>query len=161
MDLSRTVGWFTTVFPVTLEVPGQDQPGWRALIKSVRRQLRAVPENGIGFGALRYLGSATARDRLSASPGPQIAFNYLGQFDARSADADGGLGRAVLGPLGQDHDPSDHDPHLLQVVGATTAGRLEFTWFYRPDVHDKSTVERIAGEFTDALRHIARECLET
>ncbi len=161
VDLSRTVGWFTTVFPVTLEVPGQRQPGWRALIKSVRRQLRAVPENGIGFGALRYLGSAAARDRLSASPGPQIAFNYLGQFDARSADADGGLRRAALGPLGQDHDPSDHDPHLLQVIGATQAGRLEFTWFYRPDVHDKSTVERIAGEFTDALRHIARECLGT
>jgi non-ribosomal peptide synthase protein (TIGR01720 family) len=161
VDLSRTVGWFTTVFPVTLEVPGQDQPGWRALIKSVRRQLRAVPGNGIGFGALRYLGSAAARDRLSASPGPQIAFNYLGQFDARSPDADGGLHRAVLGPLGQDHDPSDNDPHLLQVVGATQAGRLEFAWSYRPDVHDKSTVERIAGEFTDALRHIARECLET
>jgi non-ribosomal peptide synthase protein (TIGR01720 family) len=161
VDLSRTVGWFTTVFPVTLEVPGQDQPGWRALIKSVRRQLRAVPGNGIGFGALRYLGSAAARDRLSASPGPQIAFNYLGQFDARSADAGGGLGRAVLGPLGQDHDPSDHDPHLLQVMGATQVGRLEFTWSYRPDVHDKSTVERIAREFTDALRHIARECLET
>jgi non-ribosomal peptide synthase protein (TIGR01720 family) len=161
VDLSRTVGWFTTVFPVTLEVPGQDQPSWRALIKSVRRQLRAVPGNGIGFGVLRYLGSAAARDRLSASPGPQIAFNYLGQFDARSPDADGGLGRAVLGPLGQDHDPSDHDPHLLQVVGATQAGRLEFTWSYRRDVHDKSTVERIAREFTDALRHIARECLET
>ena len=161
VDLSRTVGWFTTVFPVTLEVPGQDQPGWRALIKSVRRQLRAVPGNGIGFGALRHLSSAAARDRLSASPGPQIAFNYLGQFDARSADAGGGLGRAVLGPLGQDHEPSDHDPHLLQVVGATQAGRLEFTWSYRPDVHDPSTVERIAGEFADALRQIARECLET
>ncbi|HXL89166.1 MAG TPA: amino acid adenylation domain-containing protein, partial [Streptosporangiaceae bacterium] len=161
VDLSRTVGWFTTVFPVTLEVPGQDQPGWRALIKSVRRQLRAVPGNGIGFGALRYLGSAAARDQLSASPGPQIAFNYLGQFDARSADAGGGLGRAALGPLGQDHDPSDHDPYLLQVTGATQAGHLEFTWSYRPDVHDRSTVERIAGEFADALRHIARECLET
>ena len=128
---------------------------------SVRRQLRAVPGNGIGFGALRHLGSAAARDRLSASAGPQIAFNYLGQFDARSADAGGGLGRAALGPLGQDHDPSDHDPHLLQVTGATQAGRLEFTWSYRPDVHDRSTVERIAGEFADALRHIARECLET
>ncbi|HEX6526431.1 MAG TPA: amino acid adenylation domain-containing protein, partial [Streptosporangiaceae bacterium] len=160
-DLSRTVGWFTTVFPVTLEVPGTDQPGWRALIKSVRRQLRAVPGNGVGFGALRYLGSAAARDRLSASPGPQVVFNYLGQFDARSPDADGGLRRAILGPLGQDHDPSDHDPHLLQVVGAVQAGRLEFVWSYRPDVHDKSTIERIAREFTDALRNIARECLET
>ena len=161
MDLSRTVGWFTTVFPITLEVPGHDQPGWRALIKSVRRQLRAVPGNGIGFGALRFLGSPGTRDRLSASTGPQIAFNYLGQFDARSADAGGGLRRAVLGPLGQDHDPSDHDRHLLQVIGAAQAGRLEFTWSYRPDAHDRSTVERIAGDFTDALRQIARECLET
>ena len=156
--LSAGVGWFTTIFPVALEVPVQDPASWRPLIKSVRRQLRAVPGNGIGFGALRYLGSAAARDRLSASPGPQIAFNYLGQFGAWSSAPGGGPRRAVLGALGQDHDPSDHDPHLLQVLGATQADCLEFTWSYRPDTHEESTVERVAGEFTDALRQIAREC---
>lgn len=159
-DLSRTVGWFTTVCPIALEVPERGQtPAWRPLIKSVRRQLRDVPGNGIGFGALRYLGSAAARRRLSAFPGPEVEFNYLGQFDAWSPDAAGGLLRqAVHGSLGQEHDPSSRDSHLIQIVGAVVAGRLEFAWSYRPDVHERSTIERVAEEFTDALRHIAREC---
>ncbi len=159
MDLSRTIGWFTTVFPIALEVPWPDQPAWRPLIKSVRRQLRAVPGNGIGFGALRYLGSAAARDRLSAFRGPEVEFNYLGQFDGWSLDAGGSmLRRAVLGSLGEDRDPSSHDSHLIQILGAAQAGRMEFAWSYRPDVHEESTIEHVASEFADALRHIAREC---
>ncbi|MGH3936831.1 MAG: amino acid adenylation domain-containing protein, partial [Pseudonocardiaceae bacterium] len=92
IDLSRTVGWFTTLFPVALTVPDTTQfherePRWRDLIRSVRRQLRAVPHHGFGFGALRYLGSSAARQRLaSAGSGPQIAFNYLGQFDGAARD---------------------------------------------------------------------------
>jgi non-ribosomal peptide synthase protein (TIGR01720 family) len=159
VDLSRTVGWFTTMFPVALDVPDDDEPAWRALVKSVRRQLRTIPGNGFGFGALRYLGSPEARDRLaSGTPGPQIAFNYLGQWDGASQEADTGLVRAVHGSLGQDHDPADRGPHLLEIVGAVQAGRLEFSWYYQPDLHDESTVEAVAGDFADALRRIARDC---
>ena len=97
VDLSRTVGWFTTVFPIALDEPTNDEPNWRDLVKSVRRQLRAVPGNGFGFGALRYLGPPAARERLSASgPRPQIAFNYLGQWDSRSPAS--GAGTPPVGP---------------------------------------------------------------
>ncbi|MEV5884235.1 non-ribosomal peptide synthase/polyketide synthase [Streptomyces sp. NPDC052020] len=163
-DLSRTVGWFTTVHPVALRVdaPGDLGPGrdWRALVKSVRRQLRAVPGNGIGFGALRTYGPPEVRERLggAASHG-QVVFNYLGQWDARPA-GDGapgsGLIRAEHGSLGRDHDPRDGGSHLLEVVGAVQHGRLAFTWHHRPAVHDTATVRRVAGEFAEALRHIAR-----
>jgi non-ribosomal peptide synthase protein (TIGR01720 family) len=162
MDLSRTVGWFTTVYPVVLDVPEGDDPDWRALIKSVRRQLRAIPGNGIGFGALRYLGSPAVRDRLSGnSGGPQIAFNYLGQWDVRPAEARGGLYEATLGSLGQDHDPADGGAHLLEVTGAVQAGQLEFSWSYRPGVHDSSTIQAVARDFGDALRRIAHDCRDT
>lgn len=163
VDLSRTVGWFTTVYPVALDVPpGADGTDWRTLIKSVRRQLRAIPGHGIGYGALRYLGSPGVRDRLAAnSPGPQVAFNYLGQWDARPPEAHGGLYKAVHGSLGQDHDPADRGPYLLEVVGAVQAGRMEFAIYYQPGVHHLATVQAVARDFTDALRRIAHDCEET
>jgi len=163
IDLTRTVGWFTTIYPVALEVPLEDDPDWRALIKSVRRQLRAVPGNGVGFGALRYLGSPSALGRLPVeTPGPQVVFNYTGQADPGSAThQETGLYRSVEGSFGQEHDPAERDPHLLEVLGDVTAGQLGFTWYYRPDVHDRATVEAVARDFADALRRIAAGCRES
>ncbi|HKR50295.1 MAG TPA: non-ribosomal peptide synthase/polyketide synthase [Pseudonocardiaceae bacterium] len=157
VDLSRTVGWFTTMFPVALTVPDATESSWRDLIRSVRRQLRAVPGNGFGFGALRYLGSPVARQRLAAA-GPQIAFNYLGQFDSAARDPEQGLFRAVHGSIGQAHDPADPGTHLLEVVGAVQHGQLRFSWRYQPDRHHQATVQAVADEFTQALRAIARDC---
>ncbi|QMU70575.1 non-ribosomal peptide synthase/polyketide synthase [Streptacidiphilus sp. P02-A3a] len=160
VDLSRTVGWFTTVHPVAFEVADPDDLGpdrdWRALVKSVRRQLRAVPGNGLGFGALRSFGPPEVRERLAAGVPGQVVFNYLGQWDARPDAADSGLVRAEHGSLGQDHDPRDGGSHLVEVVGAVQHGRLAFSWHHRPAVHDTATVSRVAEEFAEALRRIAR-----
>jgi non-ribosomal peptide synthase protein (TIGR01720 family) len=159
VDLSRTVGWFTSIFPVALDVTISDEPNWRNLVKSVRRQLRAIPGNGFGYGALRYLGSAETRERLSTQgSGPQISFNYLGQWDARSDEAGGGLYRSTHGSLGQDHNSVDRSSHMLEIVGNAQGGQLAFTWYYQPGLHDDSTVKSVAGDFVDALRRIARDC---
>ncbi|MFH9657287.1 non-ribosomal peptide synthase/polyketide synthase [Streptomyces sp. NPDC017248] len=160
VDLTRTVGWFTTVHPVALQVPDPGACGpdrdWRSLVKSVRRQLRAVPGNGIGFGALRTFGPPEVRERLGNSAHSQVVFNYLGQWDARPETGDGGLVRAEHGSLGQDHDPRDPGSHLVEVVGAVQQGRLAFTWHHRPGVHDTQTVRRVAEDFAEALRQLAR-----
>ncbi|MFG2094577.1 non-ribosomal peptide synthase/polyketide synthase [Streptomyces sp. NPDC048612] len=160
VDLSRTVGWFTTVYPVGLQVPDPAEPGpsrdWRALVKSVRRQLRTVPGNGLGFGALRTHGPDEVRERLDRTGRGQIVFNYLGQWDARPDGSTGALVRAEHGSFGQDHDPRDGGSHLLEAVGAVQDGRLAFTWHYRPDVHEETTVRAVAEDFAEALRHIAR-----
>ncbi|MDN3054833.1 non-ribosomal peptide synthase/polyketide synthase [Streptomyces sp. SRF1] len=162
VDLSRTVGWFTTMYPVSFELPADfdgGPPDWRGLVKSVRRRLRTVPGNGFGFGALRTFGPPALRERLSrGGAGPQIVFNYLGQWDARSARSRGGLVHAEHGSFGQDHDPREGGSHLLEVVGAVQDGRLGFSWRYRPDVHERATVEAVAGDFAAALREIAGDC---
>ncbi|SDO60984.1 non-ribosomal peptide synthetase [Lentzea jiangxiensis] len=155
-DLSRTVGWFTTLYPVGLTLPG-DGASWRDLVKAVRRQLRTVPGNGFGFGALKHLGAPDVRERL-AGRGPQVVFNYLGQSGSTTEEASGGLYRTVLDPIGQDGDPTDRGPHLLEVVGGVAAGELRFTWHYQPDRHDEATVRRVAEDFLDALRGIAADC---
>ncbi|WP_182880432.1 non-ribosomal peptide synthase/polyketide synthase [Microbispora sp. H10949] len=159
IDLSRTVGWFTTIFPVALDVTGDADPDWRALVKSVRRQLRTVPGNGLGFGALRHLGAPAVRGRLSAA-GPQVVFNYLGQWDARAAEPGAGLYRGAHTALGREQDPAEPGTHPLEVVGAVQEGRLEAVWYYRPDLHGESTVEAVARDFAEALRRIARDCRE-
>ncbi|MET7442867.1 condensation domain-containing protein, partial [Streptomyces sp. NPDC005568] len=154
VDLSRTVGWFTTVHPVALRVDEPDEFGpardWRALVKSVRRQLRAVPGNGLGFGALRTYGSPEVRERLGSAAHGQVVFNYLGQWDARPADSGSGLIRAEHGSFGQDHDPRDSGSHPLEVVGAVQHGRLAFTWHHRTGLHDTATVREVAEEFAEA-----------
>jgi non-ribosomal peptide synthase protein (TIGR01720 family) len=125
----------------------------------VRKQLRAVPANGIGYGALRHLGPPEVRSGLSGDGRtPQIAFNYLGQWDSTAKDTGEGLYRANHGSLGVDHAPGEREPHLLDLVGAVQDGRLSFSWIYQPAVHDRSTIEAVANSFADALRQIARDC---
>ncbi|MEV5575413.1 amino acid adenylation domain-containing protein [Spirillospora sp. NPDC052269] len=86
LDLSRTVGWFTVVHPVRLDVGRPDFARLRAggddageVVKRVKEQLRAVPEDGLGFGMLRYLNPDTG-PALAALPVPRLGFNYLGRF---------------------------------------------------------------------------------
>ncbi|MFE2689573.1 condensation domain-containing protein, partial [Streptomyces mirabilis] len=159
VDLSRTVGWFTTVHPVALQVPEPADHGpardWRTLVKSVRRQLRAVPGNGLGFGALRTFGPPEVRERLGRAAHGQLVFNYLGQWDARPENPGDGLVRAEHGSFGRHHDPRDSGSHPLEVVGAVQGGRLSFTWHHWPALHTTDTVRRVADDFAEALRHIA------
>ncbi len=136
VDLSRTVGWFTTVFPVALEVPGT----WSAALKSVKEQLRAVPGRGIGYGALRYLADGPVCD-------PAVSFNYLGRFTGQR-------------DLDLAADPEMLRPHLVDVVGRVQDDRLEFSWHYSSANHDESTIARLADEFAAALRAILLHCKE-
>ncbi|WP_370949850.1 amino acid adenylation domain-containing protein [Amycolatopsis sp. cg5] len=131
IDLSRTAGWFTTLYPVVLPAAAKD---WPSLVKSVRRQVRAVPGNGLGYGALRYLGSLPERRS-------EVVFNYHGQ-----------VGEAAgTGPLGREQSHDERVAHLLEVVGAAVGGKLEFTWYYSENVHAAETVERVAADFRAAL----------
>ncbi|TDQ00487.1 non-ribosomal peptide synthetase [Labedaea rhizosphaerae] len=80
VDPSRTVGWLATEFPVRL-APGAD--GVRPALERVRDRLRALPDNGLGYGMLRYLNPRTG-PVLAALPAPQVKFNYLGRFGVRA-----------------------------------------------------------------------------
>jgi non-ribosomal peptide synthase protein (TIGR01720 family) len=158
VDLTRTVGWFTTVYPVALRVP-PGEPHWRELVRSIRHQLRAIPGHGFSFGALRHLGSPEIRDRLAREAlAPQVGFNYLGQWDSRASREGAGLYRAVHASLGEEFDSGYRNSHLLEVAGAVQGGELRFSWYYQPDAHRLATVESVAASFIDALTGIAEDC---
>jgi amino acid adenylation domain-containing protein/non-ribosomal peptide synthase protein (TIGR01720 family) len=149
VDLSRTVGWFTTLFPVSLAVPRDAD--WPALIKAIKRQLRSIPGRGLGYGALRYL-----RDALPGAPLPEISFNYLGQFDQSAGDGDGLFG-ADLPIIGEDQAPAARRQWLLEVAGSVHNGQIGFSWTYCPAIHHPETVRQLADAFNAALRVIAEE----
>ncbi|WP_079165662.1 non-ribosomal peptide synthetase [Streptomyces sp. NRRL S-31] len=149
LDISRTVGWFTTRYPVALSVPGD--AGWDTVLKRVKEQLRAVPRHGLGHDALRRLAVPGPAPRTADA---EISFNYLGRMDAPE-DPDG-LYRGTVRPLELDADPAAERPHALEVVGRLVDDSLEFTWFYADRPGREETVADLAGRFTDALADLAR-----
>ncbi|MGC5038557.1 non-ribosomal peptide synthase/polyketide synthase [Streptomyces sp. DT190] len=150
LDLSRTVGWFTSLFPVALDLPRGD---WGTALKAVKEQLRAVPDRGIGYGALRHLAGD---ERLAAAPLPGISFNYLGRFDWSAADAE--LVRAVPGGLDGAEDPAAPRPHLLDVVARVEDDHLEITWHYSGARHREETVAALAEGMLRSLEEIVAHC---
>jgi amino acid adenylation domain-containing protein/non-ribosomal peptide synthase protein (TIGR01720 family) len=147
VDLSRTVGWFTSMFPVTLDASSGD---WGTAVKAVKEGLRSIPRRGLGYGALRYLA-----DWLPRLPAAPVRFNYLGQADWVT---DGGIYRGVHSGLTLDEDPAATRTHLLDIVGRVEQRSLEFTWFYSANAHDEDTVRALAGELVSALREIIAHC---
>ncbi|MFJ6369350.1 condensation domain-containing protein [Streptomyces virginiae] len=161
-DLSRTVGWFTTVFPVRLALgrPDLDEaraggPAVGAALRLVKEELRAVPDKGIGFGLLRHLNSRTGPD-LAARGIPEIGFNYLGRFpmggdapwdaapghDFALDDADAGLPMA----------------HAVEVNAAAHEGpdglTLSATWTWAGNAIPGSRVHDLAQEWFTMLRAV-------
>ncbi|WP_051775978.1 non-ribosomal peptide synthetase, partial [Actinoalloteichus caeruleus] len=157
LDLSRTVGWFTTVFPVVVEVPTARHPNWRDLVRTVRRQLRRVPGNGIGYGVLRRLGRSDGAASLAATPPPQVVFNYNGRLDNTIGDGASRIYESFHDPVGEPLAPTESLQQLLEVVGSVRASRLSFSLYYSVNVHRPTTAERVLGEFQRALLALAQE----
>ncbi|MFH8381043.1 amino acid adenylation domain-containing protein [Kitasatospora sp. NPDC018058] len=151
VDLSRTVGWFTTLFPVVLAAPVG--AGWGEVLKTVKERLRAVPSNGLGYGALRRLGGTEGG---GAAAEPAISFNYLGRLDAGAAQSELFLGRLPV--EGHERGAGQARHQLLEVNGWVADGQLEFHWVYSGELHEESTVRRVAEAFLTALGEIVEHC---
>ncbi|HLJ85388.1 MAG TPA: amino acid adenylation domain-containing protein [Candidatus Angelobacter sp.] len=130
-DLSRTVGWFTSLFPVSLSLGSVDiedafagGPSLGRALKQVKEQLRAVPGKGLGYGLLRYLHREVG-PRLAALPTPQVGFNYLGRFAATRERTDWSIVGDGEG-LGGSADGQMPIAHLLEINALTLDGSSGF-----------------------------------
>jgi amino acid adenylation domain-containing protein/non-ribosomal peptide synthase protein (TIGR01720 family) len=150
LDLSRSVGWFTALYPLRIDLAGADEPG--ELLKRVKEQVRNVPALGIGFGALRYLGAADPFD----GPQPDVSFNYLGQFDDDGADGLFAIAPESTGPIG---DGSMPRAHALDISARIVNGVLRLTFIYSRNLHRRGTIESLAHATADALRELIAHCL--
>jgi non-ribosomal peptide synthase protein (TIGR01720 family) len=155
VDLSRTVGWFTTVYPVWLDLRGVEGPG--GALQAVKEQLRAIPGRGIGYGLLRYLSAdAPLAGRLRALPAPEVSFNYLGQFNQPEAAPT--ILKPAPEPAGPSRSPRAARSHLIDINGSIAGGRLAVDWSYSQAIHRQATIEQVAGYFADALRALIAHC---
>jgi non-ribosomal peptide synthase protein (TIGR01720 family) len=149
--LSRTVGWFTTIYPALIELSaGEDIV---PALQRVKKRLRAIPVRGIGYGMLRYLSRvAGVRARMSKIPKAQVSFNYLGQFDQTVA-ADGLVSGAAesTGPAQNDKEKLHY---LISVNGMIADRKLTISWLYSDQVYEAATIERLANSYLKALREI-------
>ncbi|GEE03128.1 hypothetical protein nbrc107696_35740 [Gordonia spumicola] len=162
LDLSRTVGWFTSIAPVRLCVEKSSVDNSHTLdrvLRGVKEQIRAVPYRGVGFGALlQHRPDVVAPD----APARQFLLNYLGRFgDAAATGPWAALpapGRDGVGTLGVSSDPDTPLTHHVQInVASTPDGALHAQWRYAPDAVDETAVRRLVEAWRNALDAIAAE----
>jgi non-ribosomal peptide synthase protein (TIGR01720 family) len=154
VDLTGTVGWFTSLFPVHLKLGRKRGAGEE--LKAIKEQLRGIPQRGIGYGVLRYGRVEEVREQLKKLPQPEISFNYLGQFDQV-------LGQdSWFGPAGEDSGASltagYHRPHMLDVTGSIAGGQLRLVLTYSENLYCRSTISRLAAGYTAALQSLIEHC---
>ncbi|MCV3216659.1 amino acid adenylation domain-containing protein [Plectonema radiosum NIES-515] len=154
LDLSRTVGWFTSIFPVLLDLGKTTHPG--EALKTIKEQLRAIPDGGIGYGILRYLNQDNG---LQNYPEPEVVFNYLGQFDQTFSNSS--LFRLVQNSSGLMSSPHNKRSSLLEINGLVVNNQLQFDWTFSENIHRYSTIENLAQEFVKALTGIITHCQST
>jgi non-ribosomal peptide synthase protein (TIGR01720 family)/FkbM family methyltransferase len=152
VDVTRTVGWFTTIFPVVLDTT-EIEPG--ANLKRTKEQLRRIPREGVGYGLLRYLNrDRSVAERLRKLPRAEVCFNYWGQLDQMFPST---LFRAGL-YRGFNRSPRQFRTYLLEINSSIADGQLHTVFGYSENVHRRSTVEHLANHFINALRALIAHC---
>jgi amino acid adenylation domain-containing protein/non-ribosomal peptide synthase protein (TIGR01720 family) len=154
IDVSRTVGWFTTLYPALLARPADTRV--REKFAAMAAQMAAIPGRGFGFGALRYLANDPAvREAMRRLPRPQISFLYAGQLDrAFRPDA---LFIPVLAEIGPARHPEAERAHLVEINCGIREGQFRISWTFSANRHCTATIEALAEAFIDALKAIVDE----
>ncbi|MCP4699766.1 MAG: non-ribosomal peptide synthetase, partial [Gammaproteobacteria bacterium] len=146
IDLSRTVGWFTALHTLSLQLPAENDLG--AALKAIKEQLRKVPHDGVGYGVLRHL----CRESL---PQGQILFNYLGQFDQSVQES--GF-RFTTEDSGRACSLQGEREHLIEINGQTINGCLSLTWSYSGEQYQAQTIQKLADNYRQQLHLLIERC---
>ncbi|AMM92982.1 peptide synthetase [Peribacillus simplex] len=146
VDLSRTVGWFTSIYPVHFDLQGTTTP--IEGLKAVKDQLRRIPNHGVDYGILRYLN----RELLPfyQQQKPSISFNYLGQLDQVFSKES--LFMQETGFTRLDHAPESKPSHPIDVVAMVKDEKLHFVWMYSREQFSRLTIQEMAKGMLNQLR---------
>jgi amino acid adenylation domain-containing protein/non-ribosomal peptide synthase protein (TIGR01720 family) len=154
VDLSRTVGWFTSIIPVVLTA--EESLGIEATLKATKNKMRRMPNGGIGYGMSRYLNKDPRVSRQMADlPRREIAFNYIGQFANGQSDPSrftqasesAGPTRSLMGIR----------CYRLEVLGTIANDRLNLIFVYSQNLHRRASIENLAQEVLEILRALISE----
>ncbi|MDF5719764.1 MAG: amino acid adenylation domain-containing protein [Rhizonema sp. PD37] len=155
VDLSLTVGWFTTIFPTVLDIGEARHP--EEALKSIKEQLRQIPNQGLGYGVLRYMNQDTEIvNQLRSLPQADILFNYLGQLDRiipedsmfKLSQSIPGLSRSLKGNM----------PRLFECNVFIMGGRLQLDLAYSKNMYQDTTIQSLAQSFLETLQSLIAYC---
>jgi non-ribosomal peptide synthase protein (TIGR01720 family) len=156
--VGRTAGWFTSAYPLTVEVGAEGAAGGGAAgealgwVRRVREAGEGVPGGGAGYGVVKYLSGLGGELREAEREGgrAEVGFNYLGQFDQVFTGAK--LFEVAPESGGAERDEREERSHLLEVNGRVLEGRLRLNWVYSENIHAHATIERLADDCMAVLR---------
>jgi amino acid adenylation domain-containing protein/non-ribosomal peptide synthase protein (TIGR01720 family) len=153
-DLSRTVGWFTSVHPVVLQ--HHDLTDRAGVLTAARDSLNSVPRHGVGYGALRHLTADSPQvRRLRAAPDRQININFTGGLDAMNGgdEVRGLIADELPGDLCGESTSRGLRPYALHLsIERTDEGELLVEWHHSTNLHRTDTVRRVASRFREAAQ---------
>jgi amino acid adenylation domain-containing protein/non-ribosomal peptide synthase protein (TIGR01720 family) len=147
LDVSRTVGWFTCLFPVLLT---------DSSLPAIKEQLRAVPQKGMSYGCLRY---SEYEPKLALQPKAQVMFNYLGQFDSALSENSPFIPLADH-PAGINRDTHGSRTHEFEIVSHIANGQLQLTWRYSSERYVQSTIAALMQRYEQNLIALIAHCLQ-
>lgn len=157
MNLTRTVGWFTSIYPVILELSPHRDVIFN--LKEVKEILRKVPQKGIGYSILKYLTPPEKRDDVSFNLKPQISFNYLGEIDynlkKKSLNRSFDFAKESFGQL---VGPGRHRLYDFEIIGLVIQDRLTISVSYDKDSFDEKTIESFMHQYHTQLIQIITLC---
>lgn len=149
---STAVGWFTSFFPVLFEMQSDTELG--QLIKSIKEQIRAIPNNGIGYGMLRYLEHDHI-DKKNLGHNAQVVFNFLGNWDKRSINKVGKIEFLTK----QLRHPRSERQYILEINTYIVESKLEVIWSYSRLFYKSKTMETLVSKFEANLKEIINHCI--
>lgn len=156
VNVSRTVGWFTSMFPVLLDIgDGEDL---YSQLKMIKEDIRRIPNKGFGYGVLKYLVPREKTEgTLSFALSPRISFNYLGHFEWNDADSEMNISFLSTGEwIGADNER----PFSLNINAYLSGGRLAFILEYDPIIHQDNDIEALTNLLMSRIPDINRHAKE-
>jgi len=147
VDVSRTVGWFTALYPLYVDISPSE---WPDVIRTVKEKMNEEAVNGAFFGVGKYLGND---EDLRSLPYPQISFNYHGNVGRKT---DTGRWKVAADDLGAQISSSFPRQHLLDVNAAIENGQLSVSFSYNPDIHHGQTIQALSAKFSAYMEDIVR-----
>ena len=159
IDISRTVGWFTSVYPVLFDLsprnPHEDASLSHRIIQ-VKEYLRNIPNRGIGYGILKYLTHPQNKQDIQFNLNPTVSFNYLGQFDSDIANLAFEVAKESTGP---DQSPRSQQPYQLVVTCSVSQNRLELSVTFNKNQYKPQTIDLLLENVRSGLLGIVEHCI--
>ena len=154
IDLSNTIGWFTSFFPITVGLSDPKDPG--TSIKQIKEQLRAIPRQGIDYGVLRYLcDDDSVRMAIQNIQPAKVLINYLGVTSKTTSDRDWNL---LENDSRMDRSRFNSRSHWLEINSGIWDGRLSVLWTFSNAIHRRETIDQLAQDFQSQITGLIEHC---